>query len=168
MCELNGDHYLLTVDYYSKWPEVEKLDGLSLSNVITYLKKQFSRYGFIDELVSDNGPQFSSAEFKKFAIDYQFTHTTSSPHYSQSMGQTERYVQTVKQLIKKSKDPYKALLDYRNSPLEGLNLSPAQLQLGRRLKCDLPVRAELLKQQVHDNKTTRNLLSNCINVRVLF
>ena len=37
-------------------------------------------------------------------------------------------------------------------------MSPAQLQLGRQLNCDLPVRAELLKQQVHDNKSTRNLL----------
>ena len=131
LLELNGHHYLLTVDYYSKWPEVEKLDNLSSSNVIAYLKKQFARYGYIDELVTDNGPQFSSFEFKKFAKEFQFTHTTSSPHYSQSMGQTERYVQTVKSMLKKSTDPYKALLDYRNTPLDGINLSPAQLHIGR-------------------------------------
>ena len=35
--ELNGQHYLLTVDYYSKWPEVEKLDGLETKFVIAYL-----------------------------------------------------------------------------------------------------------------------------------
>ena len=156
--ELNGCHYLLTVDYYSKWPEVEKLDNLSSSNVIAYLKKQFSRFGYIDELVTDNGPQFASAEFKKFAKDYHFTHTTSSPHYSQSMGQTERYVQTVKNLIKKSSDPSKALLDYRNTPLDSVNLSPAQLHIGRRLKCDLPMRTELLTQQAHDSKTTKTEL----------
>lgn len=37
--EYQGKHYLLTVDYYSKWPEVEKLDNQSSSNVICYLKK---------------------------------------------------------------------------------------------------------------------------------
>ena len=156
--ELNGCHYLLTVDFYFKWSKVERLDNLSSTNVIAYLKKQFSRFGYIDELVTDNGPQFSSAEFKKFAKDYQFTHTTSSPHYSQSMGQTERYVQTVKNLIKKSSDPNKALLDYRNTPLDGVNLSPTQLHIGRRLECNLPARTELLTQQVHDSKTTKNEL----------
>ena len=49
----NDNHYLLTVDYYSKGPEVEKVDNLSSSNVIAYLKKQFSRHGYIDELVTD-------------------------------------------------------------------------------------------------------------------
>lgn len=154
--ELNGCHYLLTVDYYSKWPEVKKLDNLSSSNVLTYLKKQFSRFGYINELVTDNGPQFPSAEFKKFAKDYQFIHTTSSPHYSQSMGQTERHVQSVKNLIKKSSDHNKALLDYRITPLDGVYLSPAQLHFGRRIKCELPKRTELLTQQEHNSKTTKN------------
>ena len=146
--ELKGKHYLLTIDYYSKWPEVEKLDNLTSGNVICYLKKQFSRFGYIDELVTDNGPQFSSEEFKNFAKEYEFTHTTSSPHYSQSNGQTERYVQTVKNMIKKNKNPYQAMLDYRNSPLENIGLSPAQLHLGRRLKSNLPASAAALKPAV--------------------
>lgn len=143
--EFKGQHFLLTVDYYSKWPEVEKLDNLTSSNVIAYLKKQFSRFGFIDELVTDNGPQFSSTEFKKFADEYGFVHTTTSPHYAQANGQVERYVQTVKNLIRKSNDPYKAMLDYRNSPLDVIGLSPAQLHLGRVLKSALPATAEVLK-----------------------
>ena len=32
--ELKGKHYLLTVDYYSKWPKVEKFDNFSTNNVI--------------------------------------------------------------------------------------------------------------------------------------
>ncbi|CAC5370731.1 unnamed protein product [Mytilus coruscus] len=67
--------------------------------------KLMSRFGYIDELVSDNGPQFSSLEFKRFATEYGFKHTTSSPHYAQSNGQAERSVQTIKKLIMKSKDP---------------------------------------------------------------
>lgn len=105
--ELKGQHYLLTVDYYSKWPEVEKLDNLSSANVITYMRKQFSRFGYVDELVTDNGPQFSSKEFRNFAEECGFKHTTTSPHFSQSNGQAERFVQTVKNLIKKSADPSK-------------------------------------------------------------
>ena len=88
----------------------------------------------IDKLIADNGPQFASGEFAKFAKEYGFIHITTSPHFPQANGQAERFVQTVKNLIKKSKDPYKALLDYRNTraPLEGIELhvSPAQLQIG--------------------------------------
>ena len=41
-------------------------------------------------------------------------------------------------------DPYLALLDFRNTPTEGLNRSPAQLLLGRRTKTLLPISKELL------------------------
>ncbi|XP_056006741.1 uncharacterized protein K02A2.6-like [Ostrea edulis] len=97
--------------------------------------------------MSDNGPQFASAEFRKFTKEYKFRHVTSSPHYPQSNGQVERMVQTIKHLLKKAKDPYLAILDYRNTLLEELGLSPAQLFLARRLKTKLPVSSTLLKPQ---------------------
>lgn len=143
--EYDGATYLLTVDYYSKWPEIAKLDGLTSKHVIVRLKSQISRYGIPDEVVSDNGPQFASSEFKTFALQYGFRHTTSSPHYPQSNGEAERCVQTVKNILKKAKDPYLAILDYRNTPLEQVNKSPAQLMMGRRLKTTLPTTSALLK-----------------------
>ena len=65
--------------------------------------------------------------------DYDIKHTTSRPYHPQANGQAERTVQTVKRLLVKAKEPYKALLDYRNSPLN-TGFSPAQLFLGRRRK----------------------------------
>ncbi|CAC5401780.1 unnamed protein product [Mytilus coruscus] len=145
--EYQKQHYLLVVDYYSKWPEVMKLDNETSKSTIDYLKGLMSRFGYIDELVSDNGPQFSSLEFKRFATEYGFKHTTSSP----SNGQAERSVQTIKKLIMKSKDPHKALLDYRNTPLD-IDLSPAQLFLNRRLKTSLPTSLPLLMPQNINNR----------------
>ena len=52
--------------------------------------------------------------------------------------------QTVKRLLVKAKDPYKALLDYRNRPLD-TERSPAQLFLGRRLKTTLPTTFKLIQ-----------------------
>ena len=82
------------------------------------MKSQISRYGIPDELISDNGPQFACEEFAQFMKDYNIKHTTSSLYHPQANGQAERTVQTVKRLLVKAKDPYKALLDYRNSPLD--------------------------------------------------
>lgn len=86
--------YLLTVDYFSKWPEIAKLKGLTSSSVINHVKSQFSKYGIPDQVVSDNGPQFACREFSKFSKGYQFQHTTTSPHYPQSNCQVERMVGT--------------------------------------------------------------------------
>ena len=142
---LHQSNYLLTVDYYSKWPEIMKMTELSSRYVISAFKSQFSKYGIPDELVTDNGPQYASKEFKDFAKEYGFVHTTSSPLYPQSNGQAERTVQTVKRLLKKSRDPYQSLMDYRNTQIEGIGLSPAQMFLGRRIKTKLPTSAELLR-----------------------
>ena len=145
--EYNGVHYLLCVDYYSKWIEVTKLDNLTSGNIICHLRSQFARYGIHDELISDNGPRYASSTFTDFSKSNGFVHTTSSPHFPQANGEAERAVQTIKNLLKKAQDPYKALLNYRNTPLDGINLSPAQLLMGRRLKSSLPTKVELLKPQ---------------------
>lgn len=144
--EFKGHHYLISVDYFSKWPEVSKLDNLSTKNVIQYMKGQFSRHGLIDILVSDNGPQFANSQMRQFAKDYGFTHVTSSPGFPSSNGQIERTVRTVKNIFKKADDPYMALLDYRNSPIDAdTPMSPAQILYGRRLKTKLPTATPLLK-----------------------
>lgn len=56
-------HYLLIVDYYSKWHEIMILTDQSSLQVINSLKSMFSKYGIDDELISDNGPQYASQEF---------------------------------------------------------------------------------------------------------
>ena len=68
---------------------------------ITAFKFVFARHGIPSKLLTDNGPQFSSYALKKFATEWDFVNTTSSPRYSQSNGQAKRCVQTVKNLLKK-------------------------------------------------------------------
>ena len=123
---------------------------MTSTGVITALKSQFARYGVPSVVVSDNGPCYNSAEFRKFSEDWGFEHITSSPGYPQSNGQSERTVKTVKAMLEKAGDPYKALLSYRNTPLEEVNLSPSQMLMGRRLRTSIPVTEDLLKPQLYD------------------
>jgi hypothetical protein len=64
-------------------------------------------------------------------------------------------VQTVKRLITKSKDPYLALLEYRNAKIDGVDMLPAQLFLGRRLNSIIPTALPLLESTMKDNVVTK-------------
>ncbi|RXN16535.1 dynein heavy chain axonemal [Labeo rohita] len=151
----NQEEYLMCVDYFSKFQEIAKLTQTTSKHVVTALKSIFARHGIPEEVVSDNGPQFSSAEFRAFTESWEFGHATSSPGFPQANGQSERAIQTVKNLLKKAqesqRDPYIALLEYRNAPMDGVKLSPAQMLMGRRLKTKLPTSTKLLRPQLYRN-----------------
>lgn len=154
--QVKDKHYLLVVDYYSKFVEVVTVKDLRSSTIIAQLKAIFARYGIPARLMSDNGLQFVSEEFKTFCKTWEFEHTTSSPYYPRSNGLAERNVQTVKKLIVKAQaentDPYLALLNFRNTPITGEKYSPAQLLMGRRLNTKLPVSQKLLIPKAPANK----------------
>ncbi|XP_028514411.1 uncharacterized protein K02A2.6 [Exaiptasia diaphana] len=137
LCFVKGKPYLIVVDYFSKYVEVSLLNTLNSAETIRAMESIFARHGTPDVVRSDNGPQYDSNEFAKFASDWDFRHVTSSPIYPQSNGGAERAVQTVKNLLKKSTEPAKALLAYRATPLEN-GKSPAELLFGRKIRTDLP------------------------------
>ena len=130
--------YLIVVDYFSRYLEVVQLKSTTSSSVIKALKAMFSHHGVPSIFMSDNGPQFVSREMKEFADSYGFTLVTSSPHYPQCNGLAERTIQTIKQLLQYSRDPYLALLSCRATPIPWCSLSPAQLLMGRQIRTDIP------------------------------
>uniref|UniRef100_A0A3B3RKB0 Uncharacterized protein n=1 Tax=Paramormyrops kingsleyae TaxID=1676925 RepID=A0A3B3RKB0_9TELE len=67
-------------------------------------------------------------------------------------GEAERAVQTIKNLLKKARDPYRALLAYRATPLSN-GYSPAQLLMGRRLRTTVPTLSENLRPSLPDRST---------------
>ena len=75
---LKGQGYLVTVDYYSKFIEIDRLYDTTNSEVIHKLKAHMTRHGIPKRVVSDNGHQYSSDEFRRFAMTYEFEHVTSS------------------------------------------------------------------------------------------
>ncbi|XP_037782060.1 uncharacterized protein K02A2.6-like [Penaeus monodon] len=131
--------YLIVADYYSKFPIIRKMPiHVTSTAVIKALKNLFSEYGVPERVYSDNGRQYSSEEFVKFASNWEFEHITSSPHYPQSNGFIEKTVQTVKNTINKAKrsnqDPDMALLTICTTPLDSKLPSPAELLNGRKMR----------------------------------
>lgn len=140
-----SEAYLLLVDYYSKLIELKKLSSENTSTIIVALKSNFARYGIPKIVYSDQGPQFCNFMFKTFASNWNFKHICSSPYYHRSNGMVERYVQTCKQMLKKAdhsgRDPYIALIEYRNTPIDSqINRSPTELMFGRKVNAFLPTK----------------------------
>ena len=156
--ELDGDHYLLVADYYSKMPFIKRLRNETTATVVAKLKTLFSEHGIPEKVYSDGGPCYSSHEFAKFAQGWNFQHILSSPRYPQSNGFAERMVQTTKLILKKAKktgmDPELAMLHARCTPINYSLGSPAQLLYGRTLRADLPVHTQGDEQVI---ETLRNI-----------
>ena len=55
--QIEDVHYLIVVDYHSRYFELERMPSTTSSAVINKMKAIFARFGIPEKLVSDNGPQ---------------------------------------------------------------------------------------------------------------
>lgn len=140
----DGVTFLIIIDSFSKWVEVFQMNGTSATSTLDKLRTCISAYGIMDNLVSDNGPPFQSAEFKEFVKANGINHIFSPPYHPSSNGQVENMVGTFKTSLLKQvlHDNYKGpkrslqhklscfLFSYRNTPHSTTGKTPAELFLG--------------------------------------
>lgn len=65
-------------------------------------KSTLDKNGIAEKYMTNDGLQFTSAEFRTFVLEWDFKHTISNPIYSQTNGQAESRVHTVKTLLSKT------------------------------------------------------------------
>eukprot|EP00914_Ancora_sagittata_P015152 GHVO01029710.1.p1 GENE.GHVO01029710.1~~GHVO01029710.1.p1 ORF type:complete len:1206 (-),score=132.44 GHVO01029710.1:398-4015(-) len=150
LMDFKGRTYLISVCYYSNFWEIDYLRSTSTGEVIRKLKAHCARYGKMDEIMSDNGPQFASEEFKSFCKKWDIVQVTSSPYHPKSNGKAEAAVKLAKNLLKRTDDGedfFLALMAQRNTPRQD-KLSPTELMMGRKTKTILPITSETLSTQV--------------------
>ena len=149
--------FLVVIDAHSKWPEVVHMASTA---TIWALGSIFSRYGFPEQLVIDNGPQLTTVrnELKIFLKSNGIRRITNAPRHPSSNGIAERFVQTLKKArlamkgkLSLSDNLNKFLIMYRNSPHTLTNEPPALLLIGWRFRMRLDLVKPNLKRHV-DNK----------------
>ena len=163
--EEEGRHYLVVVDAYSKWPEVVMMNSTTTGATIEVMRGLFSRYGIPLQIInnsgfyrvvyvyllnkdvrqkkkiSDNGPQFRSAEFQHFLKTNGVKHVRVAPYHAASNGAAERMVQSFKRSLSTSKSERSHLqrridsflLAYRSTKHSTTGCTPSSLFLGREL-----------------------------------
>ena len=157
-----GKQFLVTVDYYTDFFEVDELALATSGEVIDKLRNHFARYGIPETFISDGGPQFGSLDFKKFAKSWEFEHHLTTPYRSQSNGKAESAVKEAKKIFKKAAsenmDPKLILLEHRNTASGIVGLSPAQRMFHRRIRTQVPMTAQLLQPTLFNQENlTRRL-----------
>ena len=160
--------FLVLVDAYSKWLDVQVMQSITTAKTIDKLNKIFSTHGLPQKIVTDNGPSFTSDEFKRYMQANGIKHITSAPYHPATNGLAERAVQTMKQGIRQmlngsiEEKLAKFLFKYRITPHSTTGVSPSELLMGRRIRSRLDlllpdltsvVQDKQLKQkQAHDKK----------------
>lgn len=145
--------FLVVVDAYSKWPEVFPVKNATSTVTIETLRTLFARTGLPQQLVSDNGSQFTSEEFQMFMKRNGIKHITTVPFHPATNGLAERFVQTFKHSMKAmansklsiSEKLANFLLSYRNTEHSTTGQTPSVLFMGRSLRS----RLDLLKPDLH-------------------
>ena len=92
---------LVIVDAYSKFVDVVPVSHATTANTNATLRHIFSFFGLPENLVTDNGTQFTSAEFQKFLRDNDIQHTLTAPEYPATNSLAERYVGEFKDKLSK-------------------------------------------------------------------
>ncbi|CAK9296026.1 unnamed protein product [Gordionus sp. m RMFG-2023] len=112
---------------------------------IKALRKWFARFETPRQIVSDNGPQFISGEFRKFCFEKNIKLIHTTPYHLKTNGLAERTIRTLTSRYfatrKDIREPKEAvgevLIAYRMDEHQSTGRSPAKLLLGRNLKTGL-------------------------------
>ncbi|XP_014770694.1 uncharacterized protein K02A2.6-like [Octopus bimaculoides] len=122
------------------------MKDLRAKTITTVARELLAEQGTQEQIICDNGTQFTSQEFKKLANEYGFNIITSSLHFPKGHGFIERQMHTVKRTLVKCRetkeDPHLALLFLRAIPLRADMEFPAEMMNGRKYKTTLPTKIQ--------------------------
>ena len=157
--------FLVIVDAHSKWPEIIMMNSTTTSATIRVLRDLFSKYGIPNQVVSDNGPQFSSEEFRHFLKMNGVKQVLVAPYHAASNGAAERMVQSFKRSLSASKSTNRStqqcldsfLLTYRSTKHPTTGQTPASLFLGRELRTRMSLVKPSVATTVEGKQTEQRL-----------
>ena len=132
-----GNMFLVAMDAYSQVSRGVHNAKYYCEQDIDCFCSLFCRYGYPEQVVLDNGPQFTSEEFATFLRACGVKHIRSAPYHPATNGLAERFVQTVKQSLKASQSSgltlsrrlCEFLLMYRSSVHATTGVTPSSLFL---------------------------------------
>ena len=159
-------YMLVLTDYFTKWVEVgayQQIRDIEVRNFIW--KNIICRFGVPKEIVTDNGSQFISYDFKNFCDKYAIKLSFSTPRYPQANGQAESTNKTIVNTLKKRLEAEKSqwaeklpeiLWSYRTTPRRSTGETPFSLVYGS--EAVIPIETRLLTARSENPDEEQNNL----------
>ena len=164
-----GAMFLIAVDAFSKWPEVQVMSTTTVSATLDVLREWFCTHGIPEQIVTDNGSQFTADAFKVFTQRNGIRHIKSAPYHPASNGLAERFVQSLKQSLKASLNDGRSLTQrlivptHRTTAHATTGVPPCKLLMSRELRTRFSliqpdreksvVDKQALQKSAHDRRT---------------
>lgn len=185
--DYKGVQLLIVIDAYSKflWTSVMGNDTTT-SKLLRHLDAIFADRGLPTIIVSDNGPQMTSQQFKDHMKSKNIKHVLSPPYHPASNGLAEVAVGVVKNALRKMEAPVSPVLlqdtvntmlfYYRMTPSTATGRTPFELMNENKIRTplsslrpSLEIKNENVQQQrvSRDSVTSRSLRQFEINDNVL-
>ena len=169
-----GNRYILTlVDYATRYPEAIPLPSIETTRVAEAMVNVFSRVGFPNEILTDQGAQFTSELMKEISRLLSIRQLTTTPYHPACNGLVERFNGTLKTMLKRlcadkprDWDRYIAplLFAYRETPQSSLGFAPFELLYGRTVRGPMIILKELWTGKV-DNPETKTTYQYVLDLR---
>ena len=137
-----GEHLLVMIDKYSRYPEVEIVKGTSAEAVVPHIDRVFATHGFPDTVQTDGGPPFNGTESHLYHQYMKWAGVESklvTPDHPEANGLAENFMKTIKKLwhsaiVEKNNTKQEFLRNYRATPHSSTKRAPAELLFNREMK----------------------------------
>jgi IS30 family transposase len=93
-------HIFITVDKFTKWIEIKPTTSITAAKAVEVIKNTTYRFGIPNNIITDNGTQFTVREFKDFCADLSIKINYASVSHPQSNGQVEHSNSMIHQGLK--------------------------------------------------------------------
>ena len=157
------NRYILTmVDMATRWPEAVALPNVTTETIIEALSNIFSRIGFPEEILSDNGPQFKSEMYEQVCRFFNTRVLKTTPYHPSSNGLVERFNGSLKNMLMRLAEKETrnwdrfvsaALFAYREVPNVSTGMSPYEMVYGRRVRGPMSILKNLFTNKFIEQET---------------
>ena len=168
----SGKRFILVIcDYATRYPEAIALRNTDANTVAEELVKFFARVGVPNEILTDQGTNFTSQLLTEV---YRLLHVKpirTTPYHPQTDGLVERFNHTLKAMLRKTankegKDwdrliPY-LLFAYREVPQASTGFSPFELLYGRQVRGPLDIIKETWEAS---HKSSESVVSYVLGIQ---
>ena len=165
---------IVAVDYFTKWVEAEPLTTITTKRVINFIVRNIiCRYGIPKIVITDNGTQFDSAEFRNFFQKYHIENRYTSVAHPQSNGQVEAANKVIKSILKRRMKRARAmwadelplaLWAYRTTYKSATGLTPFSLAFGTEAVIPIEIKVPSNRVTYYDPMSNNELLLDSLDM----